>query len=897
MTNQEIKTVGQTIAQETQIGGNTAARVGGVIEGIGVALDNKDAADGYYQATINGGSISVNAPNYLLGTGGNLRIKMPSAGTTASTLTIGNANAVQLWYNGAAVSAQNTWEADEIISVFYDGTRFMASNSQGGGGKAEKIKYDNSQSGLASNNVQGALDSLSPLLGTDTTAFSLTGNNNTFVYRTFVLEAGKKYIIKTDMVAADYNSSKIPNTNVYSVTPYINGAYGTPVFSTIKSIDTPPQQYSFVAVEAEYYSVGIRANKNTAVSFWLEEVDLIIDNEPTVGSNGLVRSGGVYDFVSPLNPHSFTVTGADSTIVSETFKLEAGEEYTVEIDMSTFLYSNIAETNIYSVYYYKGAKSFPVFYTMKGTDEVIAKHTFTAVEADYYSVGIRANEGAEVKLYLYKSSGIPVDETPKQHSPNVVRSSGLYKMQMLNRELSIDSFTCEWLGGAYYRYRCAIKVPYIPVYVKVDNKPEGYYVSIQSNQSVADALNPNVNPIQYSAWNELEYTFDDDSAHCICLNIKKVDNSAMTDSDIENFSQMRITLYPWIAASDGGDDIISLNNEAETKYYLESANLQDHGWTPQDGYTTKAKPVVLLHFSDLHGNAENLKRIVEFKNHYSDYINDAIGSGDLVRDTLADDWTFWNAAGAEDILQTTGNHEYYVSAPNYSWATTQQVYNKFFGNINNWGVTGHPSGTCYYYKDYAAQNLRLIVLDSLINDASQNAWVQSLLEDVLNNHPTYHVVFFCHTAPFYKQSLDTSFCTLSNWDSYIAGNQSYAFRVYMNAIAGYVDTFIAEGGKFVGWICGHTHRDFFSKLTDYPNQLFVSVGCATDMSDWTALKNGTDMFRESYTKSMDLFNIVTIDTANSRLKLKRIGADIDRDLRKKVALVYDYENREIIYTE
>jgi hypothetical protein len=176
MTNQEIKTVGQTIAQETQIGGNTAARVGGVVEGIGVALDNKDAANGYYQATINGGTITVNAPNYLLGSGGNLRIKMPSAGTIASTLTIGNANAVQLWYNGAAVSEQNTWEADEIISVFYDGTRFMASNSQGGGGKAEKISYDNSQSGLAATDVQGALDEITPELKSDTIKIGQLGN-------------------------------------------------------------------------------------------------------------------------------------------------------------------------------------------------------------------------------------------------------------------------------------------------------------------------------------------------------------------------------------------------------------------------------------------------------------------------------------------------------------------------------------------------------------------------------------------------------------------------------------------------------------------------------------------------------------------------------------------------
>ena len=188
MKNQEIKDTGLLIKNEQHIGGNTALRVGGVIEGIGYALDNKDAANGYYQATINGGSISVNAPNFVLGTSGNLRLKMPAAGTTASTLTIGNANAVQLWYNGAAVSAQNTWEADEIISVFYDGTRFMASNSQGGGGKAEKIKYDNSQSGLVADNVQEALDEIGDELHTQSNypfeLGSIDGSNGENVTRT-----------------------------------------------------------------------------------------------------------------------------------------------------------------------------------------------------------------------------------------------------------------------------------------------------------------------------------------------------------------------------------------------------------------------------------------------------------------------------------------------------------------------------------------------------------------------------------------------------------------------------------------------------------------------------------------------------------------------------------------
>ena len=204
MTNQEIKTIGQTIAQETQIGGNTAARVGGVVEGIGVALDNKDAANGYYQATISGGTITVNAPNYLLDSGGNLRIKMPSAGTTASTLTIGNANAVQLWYNGAAVSAQNTWEANEIISVFYDGTRFMASNSQGGGGKAEKIKYDNSQSGLVAENVQGALDVL--VYETDVIESSVVIDENSCVRNSAIRADGT---IQTNATTEYYISNYI----------------------------------------------------------------------------------------------------------------------------------------------------------------------------------------------------------------------------------------------------------------------------------------------------------------------------------------------------------------------------------------------------------------------------------------------------------------------------------------------------------------------------------------------------------------------------------------------------------------------------------------------------------------------------------------------------------------
>ena len=171
MTNEEIIQRGILIRDETEPAQNTSERVGSGIEGIGRNLADKDTAieaqaarNGYYQCTVSGTTLAVTAPGFTLPAhGGNIRIKMSAPATGACTLNINGTGAKALLYNGAAVSSANTWEQNEIISVFYDPSgsgQYLASNSQGGGGKAEKIKYDNSQSGLASDNVQGALDEL-----------------------------------------------------------------------------------------------------------------------------------------------------------------------------------------------------------------------------------------------------------------------------------------------------------------------------------------------------------------------------------------------------------------------------------------------------------------------------------------------------------------------------------------------------------------------------------------------------------------------------------------------------------------------------------------------------------------------------------------------------------------
>ena len=65
-----------------------------------------------------------------------MKIKMIKANTANNaTLKIGSETAKTLLYNGEAVSASNTWEEDEVISVYFDGTNYQASNAQGGSNK------------------------------------------------------------------------------------------------------------------------------------------------------------------------------------------------------------------------------------------------------------------------------------------------------------------------------------------------------------------------------------------------------------------------------------------------------------------------------------------------------------------------------------------------------------------------------------------------------------------------------------------------------------------------------------------------------------------------------------------------------------------------------------------
>lgn len=101
---------------------------------------------GYYTcntaANTPGKEVTTENSGYVLpANGGAMKIKMTNANTANNaTLKIGSETAKPLWYNDERASSSNTWEEGEVISVYYDGENYKASNAMGGGSAVGKKK-------------------------------------------------------------------------------------------------------------------------------------------------------------------------------------------------------------------------------------------------------------------------------------------------------------------------------------------------------------------------------------------------------------------------------------------------------------------------------------------------------------------------------------------------------------------------------------------------------------------------------------------------------------------------------------------------------------------------------------------------------------------------------------
>lgn len=316
----------------------------------------------------------------------------------------------------------------------------------------------------------------------------------------------------------------------------------------------------------------------------------------------------------------------------------------------------------------------------------------------------------------------------------------------------------------------------------------------------------------------------------------------------------------------------------------------------------------LLHFSDIHGDGINLKRITDFAEKYSSLLDDVLFTGDMVNYQWSDGIKFWtDNNNTKKILVARGNHDGNDTANSWWYGkTTEECYDRYLSNnISLWNVeqprdnNGVIKKVCYYYKDYVTYKIRLIVIDGMSwnakhNDDAQNIWFNATLNDAKNKE--YSVIIASHFfaakgTPNRNINLDAFYDNTSWIDNDTTSGAGYG---YLHPdVSKNIDNFIVDGGKFICYLGGHTHADFFRLLTEYPNQLEVNVANAS-MNENVGKNAECYIQRHKDTVSQDLFNIVNVIPTFGILEIIRVGCDFDTIGRHIGTLTYDYINKKVI---
>lgn len=358
-------------------------------------------------------------------------------------------------------------------------------------------------------------------------------------------------------------------------------------------------------------------------------------------------------------------------------------------------------------------------------------------------------------------------------------------------------------------------------------------------------------------------------------------------------------LFSCAASAQSG--ILELNPERTVLPVLLSARADGGTWDRPAEF----KAVTFLHFSDLHGCCENLERIVDFYGAYSDYIEDAVHTGDAVSCYLDDPNPWAKVKGAGRIINIIGNHDCWKGHLTWSEtdipydATAEDAYRVFIAPyVSAWNVV-QPDGVnkksseyyraCYFYKDYPGSNVRFIALDALHYDDVQDSWFAGVLEDAGQKGLT--VIAAQH---YYSQtgleSIDSGFSTQSGIAA--CGDPDRPQIECMRELAfSTLDGFIDNGGTFVCWLSGHDHEDYIGYVGGHSRQLQILVDKAGDKDVYMHED------RTPGTVNQDSFNLVTVNPSKNLLTIQRIGCTIGPMMRSKKLFCYDYVDNRIIVNE
>ena len=330
------------------------------------------------------------------------------------------------------------------------------------------------------------------------------------------------------------------------------------------------------------------------------------------------------------------------------------------------------------------------------------------------------------------------------------------------------------------------------------------------------------------------------------------------------------------------DNIIELNRDMEP-YIIQGSATRTEFFKKK--FDDKFKVLQFVHFSDVHAVLDLWNRAVEYINHYSNYIDFAIHTGDYCggNQAIYSDFYNYGTQCERPIYNCVGNHDTYITK---EWIknTKESVHKLLFapmtgesGNINFFDCEYSMT----YYKDFPEANVRLIVLDLYYDIEIQCEWLKDILSEAREKGLCVITAMHEPTGEVHD-TFNVSFYTKNDYPTLVGIHEQKAFEPI-------IADFIANGGQYICNLAGHEHHDLFG-LTD-AGILNTIVPSATNWDGWC------DGKRIKGTRTYDCFNVVSIDANLGLLKIARIGNNIDHYFRSQRSLCFDYINKKVIYND
>ena len=882
------------------------------------------ASIGYYECSTAAATAAktVSASGYTLTHGGCIRIKMINANTANNvTLNINSTGAKALYYDGAQASSANTWEAGEVLEVYYDGTQYQCAS--GGGGKfasGQKVKDVSLLDALdGSENLpksSAILNYLQPLMIVNTSTDVQYGEVTTGVQ----IENGKWvtqsprqiYLIPYTYHEGDYLRIKGGNTNasgsLYAFltsndhtvghdVPFCepNETEWTQVLPNVQ-VDVPiPSTCTYLAINKSY-------NTSNFLPQLLQIVELGLMSYSDV--EALVKTVDdkfytIYQYVSS-DFEQGSLSGDNGAAISSTTRLRTKTLDLFHKDDTVTIKCNGQK---YCIYYYStsGVYSNSIGWLSEDATYTIendCRLRFLVAKSSNSTI-VPSDLTMQIEHYSEKFKDIEKEITTLQGQAKETSSfiSNLAYTKMFIGSLVQGGVSGSSISSATNRVSSVsfMVVPAISAKVKCV-LPAGYKVEFCWG---TDATR--VTTYDYWYYNGDTYTFPANARYLrICFaNTAETTLTAETVQALIDSGDIQLLLQH-------EDGVVTCNHATE-KYA--KASMRIYGSSNNTMLLT-ALPS-FLHTSDLHGDAKRCDRFMD----YADYlgVDAALISGDMVANNKDSSKKYVDDIAAKHqtiTLQCIGNHETMNSA-------SQALQVEMLANcIDRAECVVDPNATypTYYYKDFADKKIRVISLniyEGVHSSTTTQYFSQAQCEwfiSVLASTPAdYGVIVMMHspeTIPpvdadygLFRQSILNYTITGSltgkpfqNIIDAFIGKESASITYTSDNTSITVTanfTNLNSGVEFIAFVNGHLHADVVGFIPNTAHrQLNLNIVCGS-----TAVYGGTsDLPRDGNSVVQDCFNLYVIDRSAGTVRITKIGSNVTDELTERKYLIIPYRD-------